>query len=266
MEDTHAWVINADGTNRREIGARIDNRQGPPRVDAGRPRAAVHGAGARQHAAVSRADHVRRAARAACPAKRSSSERGSGRRVLGGEGHARVHVRDARRDQAELYVRAGSAAARRLTDLNARRARRQGARAGRVVHLRLERQQVRGRGVSHEADRPAADAAGRRRAGQPTYPLIVNIHGGPHGQQGPAFNFKNQVYAARGWATLMVNYRGSTGYGQAFTDAVFADQNGNEGQDVLYGVERRAAALSVDRSRPARRRRHELRRSADRRG
>jgi len=68
------------------------------------------------------------------------------------------------------------------------------------------------------------------------HPLIVNIHGGPHGQQGPAFNFKNQVYAARGWATLMVNYRGSTGYSQAFSDAVFADQNGNEGQDVLYGV------------------------------
>jgi len=68
------------------------------------------------------------------------------------------------------------------------------------------------------------------------YPLIVNIHGGPHGQQGPAFNFKNQVYAARGWATLMVNYRGSTGYGQNFADAVFGDQNGNEAQDVIYGV------------------------------
>ena len=34
----------------------------------------------------------------------------------------------------------------------------------------------------------------------------------------------------------MVNYRGSTGYGQAFTDAIFGDQNGNEAQDVLYGV------------------------------
>jgi dipeptidyl aminopeptidase/acylaminoacyl peptidase len=34
----------------------------------------------------------------------------------------------------------------------------------------------------------------------------------------------------------MVNYRGSTGYGQRFADAVFGDQNGNEGQDVLYGV------------------------------
>jgi len=68
------------------------------------------------------------------------------------------------------------------------------------------------------------------------HPLVVVIHGGPHGQQGPAFNFRNQVYAGLGWATLMVNYRGSTGYGQQFADAVFGDQNGNEAQDVLYGV------------------------------
>ena len=34
----------------------------------------------------------------------------------------------------------------------------------------------------------------------------------------------------------MVNYRGSTGYGQKFADAVFGDQNGNEAQDVLYAV------------------------------
>src|SRR5574337_918953 len=68
------------------------------------------------------------------------------------------------------------------------------------------------------------------------HPLIVNIHGGPHGQNGPAFNFRNQVYAALGWAVLNVNYRGSTGYGQKFADAVFGDQNGNEGQDVLYAV------------------------------
>jgi dipeptidyl aminopeptidase/acylaminoacyl peptidase len=34
----------------------------------------------------------------------------------------------------------------------------------------------------------------------------------------------------------MVNFRGSTGYGQKFADAVFGDQNGNEAQDVLYGL------------------------------
>jgi dipeptidyl aminopeptidase/acylaminoacyl peptidase len=68
------------------------------------------------------------------------------------------------------------------------------------------------------------------------HPMVVVIHGGPHGQQGPAFNFRNQVYAGLGWATLMVNYRGSTGYGQKFADAVFGDQNGNEAQDVIYGA------------------------------
>jgi dipeptidyl aminopeptidase/acylaminoacyl peptidase len=68
------------------------------------------------------------------------------------------------------------------------------------------------------------------------HPLIASIHGGPHGQQGPAFNFHNQVYAARGYAVLMVNYRGSSGYGQAWSDAVFRNQNGDDAQDVIYGV------------------------------
>jgi dipeptidyl aminopeptidase/acylaminoacyl peptidase len=76
------------------------------------------------------------------------------------------------------------------------------------------------------------------RAAQPaSVPLIVMIHGGPHGQQGPAFNAKAQAYAGVGWASLMVNYRGSTGYGQAFTDAIFRDQNGGEARDVVAGVD-----------------------------
>jgi dipeptidyl aminopeptidase/acylaminoacyl peptidase len=68
------------------------------------------------------------------------------------------------------------------------------------------------------------------------HPMIAIIHGGPHGAQGAGFNFKSQFYAGRSWATLQVNFRGSTGYGQRFTDAVFADQNGQEALDVLYGV------------------------------
>ena len=46
---------------------------------------------------------------------------------------------------------------------------------------------------------------------QSHYPLIALIHGGPHGQQGPSFNAHAQIYATHGYATLMVNYRGSTG-------------------------------------------------------
>lgn len=68
-------------------------------------------------------------------------------------------------------------------------------------------------------------------------PMIVNIHGGPHGEQGPEFNNVAQIYASHGFATLMVNYRGSTGYGQKFEDKIMNDQDGGEGKDVLAAVD-----------------------------
>jgi dipeptidyl aminopeptidase/acylaminoacyl peptidase len=82
------------------------------------------------------------------------------------------------------------------------------------------------------------------------YPLIVQIHGGPHGQQGPAFVLKSQVYASHGYATLMVNYRGSAGYGQAFTDGTRKDQDDAEFKDVMAGLDAalaRASYLDPDR-------------------
>jgi dipeptidyl aminopeptidase/acylaminoacyl peptidase len=135
-------------------------------------------------------------------------------------------------DLAQLYVRGGNAPAMRVTDLNA------GVLGGKTL-AEVESFTFVSNDNKFEVEafltRPVGVRPGFHVSGE-TYPLIVNIHGGPHGQQGPAFNFRNQAFAARGWATLMVNYRGSIGYGQAFADAVFADQNGNEGQDVLYGV------------------------------
>lgn len=70
-----------------------------------------------------------------------------------------------------------------------------------------------------------------------SHPMIVAIHGGPHGQQGPGFVTKAQIYAAQGYAVLMVNYRGSTGYGQAFANAIARDQNGGEAMDVMRAVD-----------------------------
>jgi dipeptidyl aminopeptidase/acylaminoacyl peptidase len=69
------------------------------------------------------------------------------------------------------------------------------------------------------------------------HPLVVWLHGGPHAQQGPAFDLRAQVHATQGWATLMVNYRGSTGYGQKVADAIFKDQDGGEARDVLAAVD-----------------------------
>ncbi len=50
--------------------------------------------------------------------------------------------------------------------------------------------------------------------------------------RGPRFVHKSQVYAGEGYAVVMVNYRGSSGYGQKFTDGTVNDQNGSEFKDV----------------------------------
>src|SRR5258708_19194731 len=131
------------------------------------------------------------------------------------------------RDMAQLFIKSGSALLRKLTDLN------------KEVFAEKQIADVESFTFVSNDNKFEVEAFLTKPVGMTAsskHPLIVNIHGGPHGQNGPGFNFKNQVYAAHGWATLNVNFRGSTGYGQRFADAVFGDQDGNEGQDVLYGV------------------------------
>ena len=219
MEDTHVWVINADGTGRREIGGAIDNRQGAPEwaPDGQSVLVTVQERGSvklyRLPLSGGRPDVV-------------VGDRGSVG-AFSAEKGTLAYTFSSPSDLPELFVRVGETAARQVTDLN-----------GPVLKGRpvgdVEAFTFVSNDNKYEVEAFLTTPVGLTPDGK--YPLIVNIHGGPHGQQGPAFNFKNQVYASRGWATLMVNYRGSTGYGQAFTDAVFADQNGNEAQDVLYGV------------------------------
>ena len=51
-------------------------------------------------------------------------------------------------------------------------------------------------------------------------PLILEIHGGPYTSYGPDFSTDYQLYAAAGYAVLFPNMRGSTGYGEAFSDSI----------------------------------------------
>jgi cephalosporin-C deacetylase-like acetyl esterase len=64
------------------------------------------------------------------------------------------------------------------------------------------------------------------------YPMIVVIHGGPHGQQGSMFDFKSQVYASHGYATLMVNYRGLPATARSSRTQFSAIRTG--GKDSMY--------------------------------
>jgi dipeptidyl aminopeptidase/acylaminoacyl peptidase len=220
MEDTHVWVMNADGSDRREIGAILDNRQGVPRW-------APDGSAVYFTLQERGSNHLVRLLVSGGKLEYVVKDTGGvggwsvGKDGTLAYGFATPH------DLSQLYLKTGNAAPHKLTDLNAE------VFAGKQI-AEVESFTFISNDNKFEIEAFLTKPLGMTPMAK--HPLIVNIHGGPHGQNGPVFNFKNQVYAARGWATLNVNYRGSTGYGQKFADAVFGDQDGNEGQDVLYGV------------------------------
>jgi len=69
------------------------------------------------------------------------------------------------------------------------------------------------------------------------YPLILEIHGGPHTAYGEMFFFEFQCLAAQGQGVLLINPRGSTGYGERFTMASNDDWGGNDYRDLMLGVD-----------------------------
>ncbi|MBU6367305.1 MAG: S9 family peptidase [Gemmatimonadetes bacterium] len=70
-----------------------------------------------------------------------------------------------------------------------------------------------------------------------TYPLLLRIHGGPNGQDQHLYALERELFAANGYLVLAVNYRGSSGRGQAWKKAIFADWGNKEVQDLLAGVD-----------------------------
>jgi dipeptidyl aminopeptidase/acylaminoacyl peptidase len=236
MEDTHVWVMNADGSGRRELGGGIDNRQGAPQwtrdgksvcftvqergnvrlvrlsLDGGAPRALVHNRGSVGAWSIGRDDAV-------------------------------AYTFSTPSAPADLYLSRAAdvgSAPRRLTDEN------RDVLAGKAIAdvEALTYKSFDGMAIEAFLTKPLGLRPDSK------HPMIVMIHGGPHGQQGPSFNSKAQVYADQGWATLMVNYRGSTGYGQRLADAIFKDQNGGDAKDVLAGVDAALARYSwIDRDR-----------------
>jgi dipeptidyl aminopeptidase/acylaminoacyl peptidase len=220
MEDTHVWVMNADGSDRREIGAVLDNRQGAPRW-------APDGSAVYFTLQERGSNHLVRLPISGGKPEYVVKDTGAVGGWSVGKDGSLAYGFASPKDAAELYLKAGSGTPRKLTDLNAQLL------AGKQI-AEVESFTFISNDNKFEVEAFLSKPLGMTATSK--HPLIVNIHGGPHGQNGPAFNFKNQVYAARGWATLNVNYRGSTGYGQKFADAVFGDQDGNEGQDVLYAV------------------------------
>ena len=74
------------------------------------------------------------------------------------------------------------------------------------------------------------------------YPVAFLIHGGPQGSFSNNFHYRwnPQTYAGQGFAAVMIDFHGSTGYGQAFTDSISGDWGGKPLEDLKLGL---AAAL-----------------------
>ena len=79
-----------------------------------------------------------------------------------------------------------------------------------------------------------------------SWPMILEIHGGPHTAYGPQFAAEIQLFAAAGYVVLYTNPRGSTSYGEAFANEIDKNYPGDDVADLLSGVDALVALGFVD--------------------
>jgi dipeptidyl aminopeptidase/acylaminoacyl peptidase len=78
------------------------------------------------------------------------------------------------------------------------------------------------------------------------YPLILEIHGGPFGNYGDRFDVEKQLYAAMGYVVLYTNPRGSTSYGEEFSNSIHYAYPGDDFDDLNSGVDALVAKGYID--------------------
>jgi len=89
---------------------------------------------------------------------------------------------------------------------------------------------------------------------QKKYPLLMLIHGGPQGAFNDDFHFRwnAQMFATPGYVVATINFHGSTGYGQAFTDSISGDWGGKPYEDIMLGLDHLHAQYEfIDRDKTA---------------
>ncbi|HEX5733305.1 MAG TPA: S9 family peptidase [Blastocatellia bacterium] len=219
-EDTHVWIISRAGGAGRELTASFDRRASSPQLSA--PGHFIYFlAGDRGRTLIYK---VAPSGGKVSPVFERQCQVGSFSVSI--DDKLAFTLSD-QMTPAELYTTGGPGELRRLTSINAEMA------AGLSL---VEPENVRFKsfdGVEVEGwlMRPLNFQAGKK------YPLVLFIHGGPHGMYGYGFNHSNQVYAARGYAVLYLNPRGSNGYGQKFSDGCVNNWGGGDYQDLMKGVD-----------------------------
>jgi dipeptidyl aminopeptidase/acylaminoacyl peptidase len=149
-------------------------------------------------------------------------------------GNRLVFALDNLRSPAELYtVHADGSGLTQITHVNEKRL--AAVRMGEPEQFHF--QGAGGDTVYGWVVKPADFQPGRR------YPIAFLIHGGPQGSFDNHFHYRwnAEIYAGAGYAVVMIDFHGSTGYGQAFTDSISKDWTGRPFQDLQLGL---AAAIA----------------------
>ena len=144
-----------------------------------------------------------------------------------------LFTRDSLGNPAELFLSDGMGQARPLTDVATTRM----GQMANIVTRRFSFAGANGDTVWGQITR-LADQTG-------PIPAILYIHGGPQGSFNDSWSnrWNPRVTASQGYAVISVDFHGSTGYGQAFTDAIREDWGGKPLEDLQKGLE---AALTLD--------------------
>ena len=143
-------------------------------------------------------------------------------------GNTLVFARDSLRSPAQIFVAAGDGSAlRQLSNANAER-------LAEVAMGAFE--QFRFEGYDDDTVYGYVVKPWNYQAGQ-KYPVAFLIHGGPQGSFGNGWSYRwnPQTYAAQGFAVVFIDFHGSTGYGQDFTDSISRDWGGKPLEDLQEG-------------------------------
>jgi len=221
-EDTHAWVIATEGGQAHQLGTALDRRVAEVSWQPGGAAvyftAGDHGSTAIFRAPASGAP-AQRLVTCLCTVRQYSFDR-AGKMI--------AYVRTDVTHPPEVWVSAADGTGARQVTHD------QDALLAQVTMVDAEAFDIPsfdGTRVQGWVMKPTGMREGQR------YPLILEIHGGPHGMFGYTFTDRFQMLAGRGYGVVFINPRGSSGYGQTFSDGTVLNWGGGDYKDLMVGLD-----------------------------
>ncbi|MDX1647841.1 MAG: S9 family peptidase [Longimicrobiales bacterium] len=229
------WLLSADGRERRNLTEDFD-------LIPGAPTWSPDGEAVFFTAGIGGDVHLFRLDVATGEAVQVTSDAGRvGSVSFSADGSRMAYTREDATHPAEVFVGRVGGAATRLTALN----------AGLLGDLALQepRRLLFESPDGTEIEGWVLPPVGWTEEDERSWPMLLNIHGGPHGAYGNRFSFDFHLQSSRGYFVLYTNPRASTGYGEEFRWATWGSWGDEDYDDVMAGVDAVVARFPVDEER-----------------